>query len=580
MDRVKAMLPVLKKHHFWLLTFIVVLAAVFGWWKGSAGLFEEYETARDNLNGSFTSVEGVSRQIKHPNQSYITGVNDQHNDLKIQVFRAWQLLYADQQKILQWPEQFKEVGELDPDAEIPRPWPSRFHNYYTEEFEALFKKVDPVRFADVPEGADVDPEQIGMVFWDQGQRDAIRDAYVWQTPPSTKAIRFAQEDYWVYTALLTILKRTNDAADATAHYNAALKVINDLRIGKSAERPTTVLKFTTISESTQSSSAAATSSGGGMAGGDSSSGPDDSVLEDGRYVDDKGNRLANAASGPFTEFKLMPVLIELVIDQRRIPLLLAECANSELPVEVRMVRINPGDGGGGAGGGGRRGGGMGGKFSLNDLLPSPAVEPKHQFVAYFYQRGRQQPSRRSSGGGMGANLKEGAPPARTQGPSRGRPSGGGMGANVRGGATPARTQSQPRARSGGGGLGANLGGAAPARSQSPSRGRPSGGGMGGNVGGGQGVGGMGGNIGRGPGGAGAAVKSDHDVTVQLWGLIYIFERPDEAKLKIDEELAKEIAQAGGEDESELSDDAASEEIARGGAGLPERETTSPNPPTN
>ena len=42
---------------------------------------------------------------------------------------------------------------------------------------------------------------------------------------------------------------------------------------------------------------------------------------------------------PFAEFKLMPIRMSLIMDQHRIPKLLVECANSNMPIEVRRVRI-------------------------------------------------------------------------------------------------------------------------------------------------------------------------------------------------------------------------------------------------
>ena len=38
----------------------------------------------------------------------------------------------------------------------------------------------------------------------------------------------------------------------------------------------------------------------------------------------------------------MPVFLRLVMDQRELPDLLTECANSKLPVEVKQLRVNAG----------------------------------------------------------------------------------------------------------------------------------------------------------------------------------------------------------------------------------------------
>ena len=82
--------------------------------------------------------------------------------------------------------------------------------------------------------------------------------------------------------------------------------------------------------------------------------------------------------------KRMPVRIRVAIDQRKLNVLLAQCGNSKLPVEVRQVRINrppaavgaSGMGGGGYGGGmpggGEGGGGGGGSEGAVDSAEAVA----------------------------------------------------------------------------------------------------------------------------------------------------------------------------------------------------------------
>jgi len=73
-------------------------------------------------------------------------------------------------------------------------------------------------------------------------------------------------------------------------------------------------------------------------------------LIEGRYVDDKGRPLPYDTEFPYTkhpyaEFKMMPIRMNLVMDQRRLPKLLVECANSNMPIQVRRVRIMKSQGG-------------------------------------------------------------------------------------------------------------------------------------------------------------------------------------------------------------------------------------------
>ena len=63
-----------------------------------------------------------------------------------------------------------------------------------------------------------------------------------------------------------------------------------------------------------------------------------------RYVDDKGQPLpASEPEYPYVkssgEFKMMPIRMSLVMDERSLPKLLVECGNSNMPIEVRRVRI-------------------------------------------------------------------------------------------------------------------------------------------------------------------------------------------------------------------------------------------------
>jgi hypothetical protein len=60
-----------------------------------------------------------------------------------------------------------------------------------------------------------------------------------------------------------------------------------------------------------------------------------------RYVDDDGRLLATGVEPPYAEFNLMPIRMLLVMNQTKLAKLLVECANSNMPVEVKSVRLGP-----------------------------------------------------------------------------------------------------------------------------------------------------------------------------------------------------------------------------------------------
>jgi hypothetical protein len=80
--------------------------------------------------------------------------------------------------------------------------------------------------------------------------------------------------------------------------------------------------------------APAAAPGGGTSGG----GNEDSEWVDNRYLDDKGEPL-KGTNHPYAEFKQMFVYMKFIMDQRRIPELVAACANANLPIETRQIKV-------------------------------------------------------------------------------------------------------------------------------------------------------------------------------------------------------------------------------------------------
>jgi hypothetical protein len=83
----------------------------------------------------------------------------------------------------------------------------------------------------------------------------------------------------------------------------------------------------------------------GGIGGPISEEEEKGMLLSGRYLDPQGNPIDSVgAAGPTAfgiEYKRLPVRMKLLMDQRWLTHLIAECANAPLQVEVREVRINP-----------------------------------------------------------------------------------------------------------------------------------------------------------------------------------------------------------------------------------------------
>lgn len=382
-DKLATAWKAIQKYHFWILTVLVLIVGMFAWMNATAEMAEQFETRKQKLSNDIKSVRTIAGEHNPPNQKVVGAIEAEHNELKENVLKAWEILYREQKAKNPWPgvlgEEFLAMIEaIGPADEIPVRFRDTYLYFIRDHFPQLFKLID-IRRPKVDEtsaegeearmaGAtgrmrNEDVEMTGKVEWDMADRQRILDRFDWQTRPATIQIRLAQEDLWVYEALLRIIKNTNEGA--TSFYNAAVKRIDTLLIGQDAAEMLKKPKDP-FAKAPGQTGAAGGEMGMGMdmemgmeggmmegeammmEGGRAGAQTEESIeadLLDGRYVNDQGIPLPYGAKHPFAEFKMMPIQMDLVMDQRRIPELLVECANSSMPVEVRQVGINPGEAG-------------------------------------------------------------------------------------------------------------------------------------------------------------------------------------------------------------------------------------------
>ena len=271
-------------------------------------------------------------------------------------------------------------------------------------------------------GTKTQVEDTSLVQWNPANQSAILSDHFAFTAseaalPSTRQILYAQEDLWVLENLLNIIKATN--GDISHRHEAAIKTIDSIQIGRGAVQESG--KVSPVGKAAAeggmesggpgmgnmmdqmmgsmgggpggdgmgspggagSGAAAAppggeaepggggpamTMGGGGGGGAVRATGnPADNRYVDRDYQGVLSSRLVSAMKGqperPEDLFlavaKRVPVRMVFKMDQRRVPTLLAECANSKLPVEVKQVRVNREAASGGMGGGGMTGGMLG-----------------------------------------------------------------------------------------------------------------------------------------------------------------------------------------------------------------------------
>ena len=373
MDKVKLYLTVLKKHHFWVLCGVVTLCGLVSWWIGANSLKEAAAANTATVKGAFSKVSGVTDLA---NPSFAAAVDKAHDELKKQAFAVWQRQYGQQQDLLRWPSHLDKVKFIDvvqklrPDEQIPEVQRKLYANtIFPEAWERLHDLIDMRRAVPIndngppmvqPAGAPTASEPpavewVGIVEWSLGNREELEDRYKFDptSMPSNVKVRLTQEDLWVLEDMAVVIAKTNARVSEELKVtldagNAAVKKIESLDVAQwaiaAAQHDKAIVwlpKGSTLSES--------------AAGGLNPTPPPTDValsataleaqaderLKDGRYLDDNGEPLLASliATPPYAEFKQLFIRMRLVVDQRRVPELLAACANAPLPIEVRRLRI-------------------------------------------------------------------------------------------------------------------------------------------------------------------------------------------------------------------------------------------------
>ena len=372
MDRVKIILVLAKKHHFWVLCIGIVVVAIMLWLGSAAALSSKYDRRKSLLDGKFNSLTAICGQPNHPNQVVIDKTSEAITALKEQVLTSWEHVYEKQKKENPVPDvleqEFIEAFEsLEAGDELDVKHRETYHNFIELHIPTLFKEVDIVRpksagaeplvpgaglgagdpLAGLPGRAvkpdDAEVEMTGTVVWDEADRVRLMDRFRWQQTPKTLQVLLAQEDLWVYEALVRIIKSTNEGY--TTNREAPVKQINALEIAQDAVESWERSKNTVLRlGAAEVGAAEATISPGGAATKTAAEGEATNLVA-GRYVKEDGTPLKAGEAYPYAEYRIMPISMKLVMNQMKIPQLLTECANSSMPIEVRRLRLWPNAGG-------------------------------------------------------------------------------------------------------------------------------------------------------------------------------------------------------------------------------------------
>lgn len=417
MDDSKSFIELLWKHLFWVLCGLVLIFTPLSWFIATDSLVDAYGETKNKIVSSFTSIENLGGPAS---DQWYPELDKEIDELRKSVYTAHKENYDRQVKDLTWPQppnvsqSFAEaISKYKPGDVLPDDARESYRDYIAKEIPKLEKLLEarPEEEAGAGQvsaypgavgGAAAGPLKLtGKVVWDSVDKlafKALLDPWQGATVPSTSEIMLTQEDLWVYQKVFLTIAAVNK--EATSRFNAAIKTVAKVEVGSAATQ--------FLSQGQGSSIVIAQEQGGGgmdayakmAAGGPDSgygglSGNSFASRRKNRYLSGDKQPLADPNEANALPLKLIPIHLTLVVDQRQIPKLIAECGNAAIEVISMKIQCgssdaaaSPGGGSGGSGGypgrSGYPGGGGGGYPGPRaEWIPLIEPQPRYHFVGPF-----------------------------------------------------------------------------------------------------------------------------------------------------------------------------------------------------
>jgi hypothetical protein len=273
MDQVKAFARAAAKHVFWIGCGLILAGSMTSWFLARQSLHKEFEKNQTDIKAKFTAVKGLQDKAGKdpPNETSHQEMDKLlDNTLKL-VVQAWQLQYAQQDAILRWPMDLREdfvtavrpLKPIEAKVDFPTPANQELKVDFRRRYAGYVGNLLP-RLADIPGtiwqvgrnptggmpgmmggAAPLSPEEAQklaqrkppIVIWDPAdQARLVSMHFNWSnqpdSSPTTLQVLYAQEDLWVLTALMHIIRQTNGQIES--RHEAVVKNIETILIGRHA----------------------------------------------------------------------------------------------------------------------------------------------------------------------------------------------------------------------------------------------------------------------------------------------------------------------------------------------------------
>lgn len=387
-DSIRPYATVLAKHHFWLLALLAPLLLLPLLRLANASMGGKIKLQKDKIDSQIKALKTVAGRKDHPNEAWSKAIETQVKAIRQETLGEWKRFWDSQQSLRAWPDKFgpdfvKAVVALRPGANLDRQFLQRYQNMVPDVVRQL-----PGRMGSAEAMADATAKAgsgkatnaaRGIVVWSADDQTRLYKSFKWDRTPSTVQVLLAQEELWLYGMWCDFVARANQRA--TGAFDATITDVEQLAIGYPAaeDRPggeggsrvlVSKAESSPASDAGQGTAGSIPATkepagrpahprfGGGAAPATPRSGEPgaadglgatqvvaspDAPFREWIYVDFSGRPLTSTelASAPEAQMvHLVPFVLRVVMDERRLDALLADIAASAIPIDVRQVRIN------------------------------------------------------------------------------------------------------------------------------------------------------------------------------------------------------------------------------------------------
>jgi hypothetical protein len=358
-EQIKEILRQLIKHRFWIAIGFACLFAVIAYFMGSGPVQAKAKTEIDAINNAEKGVKAYATPNK-PTDAYRPIVEEKTGIMGNDVNKAWKELYVRQAPLLTWPERVKNrIGKWG--REYPKDQASStvqiaivdYIEAYPEYVDMVYKTFDPFDY-ETGKGIVASPGKEALLRPVQFSVEGVKY-------PSLGKIWAAQERLWVQRTLLEVIRQVN--RQAKDWDTAIVREITGLEVGNSESQDQRSLakgeqltKAGDILSPEQEAAAAASATDSGGGGGVGGAGtPMAPGMSGGRGMMEMmmGGRMGGARGVAQSEegiyyitpaddkgqYKILPVLIRVLVDQDHVQDLLVELENSPMSIQVKDFEL-------------------------------------------------------------------------------------------------------------------------------------------------------------------------------------------------------------------------------------------------